>query len=133
MTAQLKELFDSKPRHLPVVNQIEVNPFNTRTELTDFCKAHGIVVQAYAPLARAMRLSHPAIESLASKYGCLPAQLMVRWSLQKGYVPLPKTVNKDRIVSNVAIGGFEISADDMKALDGLDEEFLTAWDPLDAE
>ncbi|KAI9815111.1 MAG: hypothetical protein M1827_002954 [Pycnora praestabilis] len=125
----LRELLDSKPRVSPAVNQIEVHPFNTRTEITTFCQQHGIVVEAYAPLARALRMKHPTIASLSKKYSCTPAQLMVRWSLQHDFVPLPKSVTKERIVANGDIGGFEIEDADMKTLDGLDEYLVTGKFP----
>ncbi|MCJ1315201.1 hypothetical protein MMC15_000517 [Xylographa vitiligo] len=117
----LQELMASKPRILPAVNQIEVHPFNTRSEITSFCQENNIVVEAYAPLVRALRMKHPTIVSLAEKYSCTPAQLLVRWSLQHGYVPLPKSVTKERIVANAEIGGFEIGQEDMSTMDGLDE------------
>lgn len=122
---QLEELLASNPRIPPAVNQIEVHPFNTRTQLTSFCGAHDIVVEAWGPLVRGMRMQHPTITSLAHKYGCSPAQLLIRWSLQHGYVPLPKSVSRERIVSNAQIGGFEIDEADVKTLDGLDEYLLT--------
>lgn len=103
------------------MNQIEVHPFNTRTEITSFCQDNDIVVEAYAPLVRALRMQHPTITSLSHKYSCTPAQLLVRWSLEHGYVPLPKSVTKSRIEANAEIGGFEIDKDDMAQLDGLDE------------
>lgn len=80
----LQELLDSQPRIKPAVNQIEVHPFNTRQDITSFCLSHGIVVEAYAPLARALRIKHPTIISCSQKYYCTPAQLMVRWSMQHG-------------------------------------------------
>ena len=116
---------DSKPRIAPAVNQIEVHPFNTRMDITSFCQQHKIVVEAYAPLVRALRMKHPKIVSLSKKYTCTPGQLLVRWSLQHGYVPLPKSVKKERIVENSQIGGFEIEEADMKTLDGLDEYLVT--------
>jgi len=128
----LQELLDSKPRIVPAVNQIEVHPFNTRTEICDYCKTHGIVVEAYAPLVRALRMRHPTIASLAKKYSCTPAQLLVRWSLQHGYVPLPKSVTKSRIVENAQIEGFNIEDGDVKEMDALDEYLVTDWDPVDA-
>lgn len=79
------------------------------------------MVEAYAPLAKAMRMTNPTIVIMSEKYSCTPAQLLVRWSIQNGYVPLPKSVKKERIVENVNIGGFEISDEDMNALDVLDE------------
>lgn len=121
----LQELMAAKPRILPAVNQIEVHPFNTRTEITSFCQANDIMVEAYAPLARALRMKHPKIVQLSKKYGCSPGQLMVRWSLQHGFVPLPKSVKKERIVENGAVGGFVIEDADVKAMDGLDEYLVT--------
>ena len=122
---QLQELLDSNPRIRPLVNQVEIHPFNTRTDIASFCNQHDIVVEAYAPLVRALRMKHPKIVELSAKYACTPAQLLVRWSLQKGYVPLPKSVKRQRIVENADIGGFEIEGADMKAMDGLDEYLVT--------
>ena len=125
----LQELIASNPRIMPAVNQVEVHPFNTREDITSFCKENGIVVEAYAPLVRAMRMEHQVILSLSDKYECTPSQLLVRWSLQHGYVPLPKSVREERIVENGNIGGFSIEDADMKMLDGLDEYLVTDWDP----
>jgi diketogulonate reductase-like aldo/keto reductase len=116
---------DAKPRIQPAVNQIEVHPFNTRFEIANFCKKHSIVVEAYAPLVRALRMKHPTIVSLSEKYSCSPGQLLVRWSLQHDYVPLPKSVNKSRISENANISGFNIDDEDMKTMDGLDEYLVT--------
>lgn len=68
----------SNPKVPPVVNQIEVHPFNTQTAIRETCAKHNIVVEAYAPLARAMRMRHPKIVEFAKKYSCTPAQLFVR-------------------------------------------------------
>lgn len=70
-------------------------------------------------------MDHPTIVELAKKYGCTSGQLLVRWSLQHGFVPLPKSVKKQRIEENANIGGFEIDAGDMKTMDGLDEYLVT--------
>lgn len=78
-------------------------------------------------------MRHPVVKELAGKYGCSPAQLLVRWSLQKGYVPLPKSARKERIVENGDIGGFEIEEADVRKLDGCDEGLVTDWDPTDAD
>jgi diketogulonate reductase-like aldo/keto reductase len=83
------------------------------------------VVEAYAPLVRAMRMKHPTIVSLSKKYACSPGQLLVRWSLQHGYVPLPKSVKKERIVENADIEGFSIEKVDMEKMDKLDEYLVT--------
>lgn len=129
----LEELIASKPEIMPAVNQIEVHPFNTRSSITDFCQKNGILVEAYAPLARALRMKHPTITQLSTKYHCTPAQLMVRWSLQHGFIPLPKSVSKERIVANGQIDFFEIDKADMETMDSLDEYLVTDWDPVDAD
>lgn len=117
----------------PAVNQIEVHPFNTQTAITSFCAQHGIQIEAYAPLARALRTRHPVVKQLSAKYNCSWAQLMVRWSLQKGYVPLPKSVKEDRIRANAEVDGWEIEESDVKKLDECDEGLVTDWDPTDAD
>ncbi|KAI1872808.1 uncharacterized protein JN550_003682 [Neoarthrinium moseri] len=128
----IEELMASGPRIKPSVNQIEVHPFNTQIEIREACAKHGIVVEAYAPLARAERMRDPTILALAKQYACTPAQLMVRWSLQHGLVPLPKSSRKERVIDNVKVDKFEISQDDMAKLDDLDEDLVTDWDPTDA-
>ncbi|KAI7463777.1 Aldo/keto reductase [Hortaea werneckii] len=121
----ITELLTSHPRIHPAVNQIEVHPFNTHDPLTTLCATHSIQIEAYAPLARALRMTHPTIVALAKKYACTPAQLLVRWSCQKGFVSLPKSVRKERIEENANVGGFEIEEGDMGVLGGLDEGLVT--------
>lgn len=76
--SHIEELMASNPQVKPVINQIEVHPFNTQKEIRETCAKYGIAVQAYAPLAQARRLNDPKIVELAQKYGCTSAQLMVR-------------------------------------------------------
>ncbi|KJZ78500.1 hypothetical protein HIM_01891 [Hirsutella minnesotensis 3608] len=128
----IEELMSSSPRIKPVVNQIEVHPFNTQTGIRDACTKYGIVIEAYAPLARAMRMTHPRIRELADKYSCTPAQIFVKWGLQHGMVTLPKSTQRSRLVENADIASVEISDKDMRALDSLDERLVTDWDPTDA-
>ena len=78
-------------------------------------------------------MKHPVIASLSKKYSCTPAQLMIRWSLQHGFVPLPKSVTKERIIANGNVEAFEIEEEDMNMMDGLDEYLVTDWDPVDAD
>lgn len=70
-------------------------------------------------------MKHPTIVELAKKYQCTPGQLLVRWSLQHGFVPLPKSVRKERIVENAKVEGFEIDAGDMEKMGALDEYLVT--------
>lgn len=74
----IEELMASKPRVHPVVNQIEVHPFNTQVDIRAACEKQDIVIEAYAPLVRGMRMRHPVVQSLSKKYSCTPAQLLVR-------------------------------------------------------
>ncbi|TKW49418.1 putative oxidoreductase C2F3.05c [Colletotrichum tanaceti] len=130
--AHIEELVASKPRIAPVINQIEVHPFNTQTHIRETCAKHGIAIEAYAPLARGMRMKHPKILELAKKYGCTPAQLFVRWSLDHDMITLPKSVRRERLVENADVSGFEISEEDLAAMDALDEHLVTDWDPTEA-
>ncbi|OLN87466.1 putative oxidoreductase C2F3.05c 2 [Colletotrichum chlorophyti] len=125
--AHIEELMNSKPRIAPVINQIEVHPFNTQTHIRETCAKHNITIEAYAPLARGMRMKHPKILSLSKKYGCTPAQLFVRWSLQHDMITLPKSVRKERLIENASVSGFEISKEDLDAMDALDEHLVTDW------
>lgn len=128
----IKELMASNPKVHPVVNQIEVHPFNTQTEIRKICAKHNIVIEAYAPLARAMRMNHPKIVELSRAYDCTPAQLLVRWSLQHNFITLPKSAKKARLIENVDVNNFEISKEDMESMNELDEGLVTDWDPTDA-
>lgn len=83
------------------------------------------MIESYAPLARAWKMDHPTIIELSKKYACTPAQLMLRWNLQKGHVVLPKSVRRERIVENAGVGGFEIGEGDVRVLEGLDEGLVT--------
>lgn len=77
-------------------------------------------------------MQHPVIVELSKKYHASPAQVLIRWSLQKGFVPLPKSVSQSRIEANANFDFFDIEPDDMKRMDGLDEFLVTDWSPVDA-
>jgi len=119
---------------LPAVNQVELHPFCQQKPIVEYCRANNILVQAYTPLVRG-KLDDPVITSTASKYGKTPAQIAIRWSLQRGFVPLPKSANPERVVANAQVFDFEIAEEDMKKLDALDEGKAGAvtWNPVDAE
>lgn len=84
-----------------------------------------MVVEAYAPLVQALKMDHPTIAKLAKKNSATPAQLLVKWSLQHGYVPLPKSVKQSRIAENANVDHIIISDEDMATLDALDEYLVT--------
>lgn len=104
----------------PAVNQIEVNPGFLQKETVDYCKEHGIVVEAWSPLGRGLSLNHPLLENLAEKYERSVAQIILRWDIQHGIVPLPKSVNENRIIENANVFDFELSDDDMSSIDDIE-------------
>lgn len=114
----------------PVVNQVELHPFLARNEIVAFCHKHDIRVEAYSPLAKATRFGKSAVVAkIAQAHKATEAQVYIRWSLQQGFITLPKSSNPDRIVQNAQVFGFELSATEMKLLSELDEQMTTGWDP----
>lgn len=127
----LEELL-ARCKHPPAVNQVELHPFLQQRELRTFCAKHEIRLEAYAPLVKAQRMDHPAVVKVAAKHGRTPAQVLVRWGLEHGAVSIPKSVRKERLRENRDVFGFALDADDLAALDGIDEVVRTSWDPTDA-
>ena len=118
--AFLEEFLGDSIQVKPMVNQIECHPFFYETGTIDLCKRENILVEAYSPLMRGGLLTEtPLFAQLGEKYGKTPAQVVLRWILQHGVVPLPKTVTKSRMISNLDVYGFELSPEDMAALDAL--------------
>ncbi|ORY51331.1 aldo/keto reductase [Rhizoclosmatium globosum] len=114
---------------VPAINQIELNPFLQHVDITEFCKAKGIVVQAYSPLTKARKLDDPTLVEVSKSLNKTPAQVLIKWGLQKGFVSLPKTVNPKRLVENISVFDWTIPAQDMQKLDTLECNFVTEWDP----
>jgi diketogulonate reductase-like aldo/keto reductase len=119
---------------LPAVNQVELHPFNQQKAIVSYCQSKNIIVQAYCPLIRGA-MSDQTLISIAQKHGRDPAQILLRWSLQHGFVPLPKSSTPSRIVSNANLYDFELDEEDMRKLDGLDKGKAgsIAWDPVDVD
>lgn len=113
----------------PAVDQIELTPFLQRRETVALCKQQGIVIEAYSPLTRGLRLGHPLLQHVASRLERSPAQVLLRWGLQHGYVVLPKSTRPERIAENAAVFDFELDGDTLGELDGLEENLVTGWDP----
>ncbi len=114
---------------LPAANQVEFHPYHYQKELLKYCGSKNIVIEAYSPLVHAKRMDEPRLVSISEEMGKTPAQILIRWAMQRGMVVLPKSVNQDRIVENFSVFDFEISDSLMKRLDDLDETFVTCWDP----
>jgi diketogulonate reductase-like aldo/keto reductase len=115
----------------PAVNQLEVHPFlyRSREDTLRRCVDEGIVVEAYSPLTKGRRLDDPAVAAVAAQVGRTHAQVLIRWSLQKGFVPLPRSSNTGRIDENGAVFDFALDDAHMAELDALDEGLTTGWDP----
>lgn len=115
----------------PAVNQIEFHPYWYQKKLVDYCQSKGIAVQAYAPLARGAYLDDDVICILATKYGKTPAQIGLRWILQKGVAVIPKSTQEERIISNGEIFDFVLEDEDVDAIDQLNRDFRSAAVPDD--
>lgn len=105
---------------VPAINQIELHPFFQQRALREYHAAHGIVTEAWGPIARGAVDDDPLIVTLASSWGRTPAQIALRWELQHGIVTIPKSATSARIASNFDVFDFELSADDMAMIDALD-------------
>lgn len=116
---------------VPAVNQIECHPLCYPKELIDYCQSRGIQIQAYAPLARGAYLDNDVMCVLGTKYGRTPAQIGLRWAVQKGISVIPKSSHPDRIQSNSQIFDFTIEQEDMDILDTLNQDFHSSHIPED--
>jgi diketogulonate reductase-like aldo/keto reductase len=104
----------------PAVNQLQLSPFAYRRALVEACGHRGIAVEAYSPLTRGRDLADPAIARIAVRLERTPAQVMLRWGVERGFVVLPKSDHRERQIENAAIFDFALSADDLAELDALD-------------
>lgn len=128
LVPHLQELTKSA-KVLPAVNQIELTPFLQRAPTVALCRELGITLEAYSPLTRGQRLDHPVVVELAQAVARTPAQILLRWGIQKGFVILPKSVQPSRIAENAALFDFELDAAAMQRLDALEEGLVTGWNP----
>jgi 2,5-diketo-D-gluconate reductase A len=128
-----------QPRHLrrlhtesdipPAVNQIEVNPYLTQDEVRGFCAEHQIAIEAWSPLGRGNVLNDPMIESIAHRAGKTPAQVVLRWQIERGDIIFPKSVTPARIKENFGIFDFELPPEDIEAITLLNRDERTGPDP----
>jgi diketogulonate reductase-like aldo/keto reductase len=115
----------------PSVNQIEVSPFLQQRGVRALCQQQGIAVEAYSPLTKGQRLSHPVLLDIAARVGRSPAQVLLRWGLQQGLIVLPKSSDRQRLAENLSALDFELGESEGRALDALEEGLVTGWDPRD--
>ncbi|KAL8727198.1 MAG: hypothetical protein Q9181_005800 [Wetmoreana brouardii] len=117
-TERMKEYAKIWP---PRVNQIELHPWNQQRDIVSYCHSHNIIIQAYAPLVRNMKAHDETLVSLSKKHSKTPGRVLIRYCLQKGWVPLPKSDTPERIEANADVYGFELDEGDMETLDALDQ------------
>ena len=104
----------------PVVNQVQLSPYEYRRALLDRCEGHGIALEAYSPLGTGRHLSSETVAEIAARLGRTPAQVLIRWCIERGIPVIPKSTHRERIAENGDVFGFSLTADDMAALDALD-------------
>ena len=117
---------------VPAIDQIETNPYFSNQPLIDYCQSRGIVVEAWSPLGGSRDnqiLKDATINAIGAKYGKSAAQVIIRWHLQRGVVVLPKSTHKERIEQNIDVFDFELTAEDMAAINGLNRNTRVGGDP----
>jgi 2,5-diketo-D-gluconate reductase A len=119
---QMRELTETTGEK-PSVNQIEWSPFGCSSDMLDYCREQRIVIQAYSPLTRGKRLDDDVLANLARRYSKTPAQVLLRWNLQIGTIPIPKANNLQHLEENLGVFDFEIDESDMAALHDLNEHY----------
>ncbi|MGO1193767.1 MAG: aldo/keto reductase [Nesterenkonia sp.] len=105
---------------VPAVNQIEIHPYFANNELREFAKSSGIVIEAWSPLGKGDELTDPVITGIAERLQRSPAQVVLRWHVQRGDVVIPKSDREQRMRQNADVSGFELAESDMTAIDSLD-------------
>jgi diketogulonate reductase-like aldo/keto reductase len=114
---------------VPMVNQMEFHPRLVQQKLIDFCNSHTIQYEAWSPLMQGKIFNIKELHPLAEKYKKDIAQIVLRWNLQKGVVTIPKSIRRERVISNAQIFDFEITPKDMQAIDRLDKNERVGADP----
>ena len=110
----------------PVVDQVQFSPFEYRRTLLEACGQRGIALEAYSPLGTGRHLGDSTVAAIAGRHGRTPAQILIRWAIQRDTIVLPKSTHRDRIEANAQVFDFELSAEDLSELDGLDRTGRTA-------
>lgn len=114
---------------VPAVNQVEFSPFLYQRQLLDLCRQREVQLEAYSPLTKSERLANPRLVEIAGDCQRTPAQVLIRWCLQRQVVVIPKAASAQHIQENVDVFEWQLSAESMAALDALHENLRTSWDP----
>lgn len=122
-TADQIDALVERTGEVPVVNQVEWTPFGWSADFLDYCRGKDILIQAYSPLTRAERLDDPRLGEIAAEVQQTPAQVLLRWHLQLGLVPLPKANQVPHLEENLGAFGFELDDEAMSRLSELNEHY----------
>ncbi|AGC67495.1 2,5-didehydrogluconate reductase [Thermoclostridium stercorarium subsp. stercorarium DSM 8532] len=114
---------------VPAVNQVELHPWLNQSELVEFCQKHKIQVEAYSPLMGGRLGEVTELNDIANKYRKTPAQIVLRWNLQRGIIVIPKSVHRERIIENSQIFDFSLSDEDMELINSLNRNQRFLPDP----
>lgn len=115
----------------PAINQVEMHPWLTQEPLRAFHQDHGIVTQAWSPLARGQILDEATLVALTAHYGRSVSQIVLRWHIQRGDAVVAKSVRRERLAENLQVFDFELTAEHMRAISGLNRDYRTGVDPND--
>ena len=120
---------------IPAIDQVELHPFFTQDAAIANMKLYGVQPQAWRPLAQGTNgiFQNPVLETISEKYGKTVAQIVLRWNIQRGVVVIPKTVHKERMVENLNVWDFALSAEDMERISSLDQGKSSVLDHYSAE
>uniref|UniRef100_A0A7S4KF74 NADP-dependent oxidoreductase domain-containing protein n=1 Tax=Paramoeba aestuarina TaxID=180227 RepID=A0A7S4KF74_9EUKA len=125
----LEDILPPNPGTIPHVNQIEFNPGQHPIQLYDFCQKNNIQVEGYCPLGKGEMLRHPGVKKIAKKYNKSPAQALLRWSLQRGVVTIPRASSESHLLENLQIFDFELDNDDFKTMSNMHQDLRVTWNP----
>ncbi|MCG1010785.1 aldo/keto reductase [Salinicoccus sp. ID82-1] len=131
MTNHLEPLLETEVK--PMVNQIEYHPGHTQNGVVDLCKQYDILVEAWSPIGSGRLLEDESLKEIAQKYDKSVAQLCIRYVLQNGALPLPKSVTPERIEENTHVFDFEISDEDMKQMDAMENVGFSGMNPNEVD
>ncbi len=117
---ELEQVMEAGPA-APLVNQVQFSPFEYRRKLLNYCERQAVAVEAYSPLGTGRHLDRSEVSEVAERTGRTPAQVLIRWCLQRNTIVIPKSTHRERIEENARVFDFTLSEEDMATLDGLDE------------
>lgn len=124
------ELYEAELNDLPMINQVEISPYNTNKEIISYCKGKGVQLEAFAtfgttkknPVAATDLLENEIIINISKKYGKTPSQVILRWVLEQGISVVPKARSEKHLLENIDVFDFELSADEMQSIDTLNKD-----------